>query len=153
MNKPLAQSQLLIAPFQVADLTDFTMQPQQLGAEEFSDPAYAEYLRDNGGAFTVRRECGRILTVLGLLDQWEGRALAWAMLAPDAGPYLLPLTRRIADYLTTSGYRRIEATIDVGFPQGERWAKVLGFVNETPNGMAGFYPNGNPAYLYARVQK
>lgn len=151
MNQPMPKLQLLIAPFEVQDLSDFTVQPQQLGIDELRDREYAKYLQDNGPSFTVRRPDGRILCVLGLLDQWEGRALAWAILAHDAGDRMLPLTRAISHYLESCNYRRLEATIDVGFKQGERWAKRLGFFNETPAPMQGFYPNGNAAYLYARV--
>lgn len=152
MNQPMPQPYLLTAPFDLADLTDFRIQPQQMGIAELADPEYARYLQENGVCFTARRHNGTIVAVVGLLDQWEGRALAWAILAHDAGDRMLALTRAIADYLDVSDYRRIEATIDVGFLQGERWAKRLGFVNETPNSMAGFYPNGHAANLYARVR-
>jgi hypothetical protein len=29
---------------------------------------------------------------------------------------------------------------------------MLGFVNETPDGMPGFLPNGNTAFMYGRVR-
>ena len=152
MNKPIPKLQLLVSPFEVDDLNQFTPQAQQLGVSEVSHETYARYLMDNGDAFTVRRPDGRIVCVLGLLDQWEGRALAWAIMAHDAGDRMLPLSRAIRAYLARSKHRRLEAYIDEGFQQGHRWAALLGFHNETPRPMQGFYPNGNAAYLYARVR-
>lgn len=152
MNKPIPKLQLLIAPFEVGDMREFTPQKQQLGVAEVAHETYAAYLRDNGDSFTVRRPDGRIVCVLGLLDQWEGRKLAWAIMAHDAGDKLLPLCRAISAYLARAEYRRLEAYIDEGFQQGQRWASLLGFHNETPAPMQGFYPNGNAAYMYARIR-
>lgn len=152
MNKPLPRSMLLVSPFEVEDLHSFALQPQQVTADEIVSDGYGQYLKDNGPCFTVRRSDGSTIAVVGLLDQWEGRCLAWAILAQDAGRELLPLTRGIAKYLDASPYHRFEATIDAGFAQGHRWAKLLGFELETPKPMRKFYPNGNDAFLYARVR-
>lgn len=152
MNKPLPKTALLVSSFEVEDLHSFALQPQQVTAEEIQGDGYGDYLKAGGPCFTVRRQDGATVAVLGLLEQWEGRCLAWAILASDAGRELLPLTRSIARYLDDCPYPRIEATIDTGFAQGHRWAKVLRFELETPEPMRKFYPNGNDAYLYARVR-
>ena len=87
----------------------------------------------------------------GLVEVWEGRAYAWAILSDNAGPYMLPLTREIRSKLAAAPFRRIEMAVDADFDAGARWAEMLGFRCETPAPMAAYLPNGRAAYLYARV--
>lgn len=152
MTRARPKLMLLVERFKPEHLGTFEVERYQFANGAPLDAEYGEFLANNGDAFTVRRPDGSVIAVLGLLHQWEGRALAWAILAQDSGDAMLPLTRAIAHYLKTCDYRRIEAYLDTEFPQGIRWARALGFVCETPMPMPGFYPNGNPAFLYARVQ-
>lgn len=86
----------------------------------------------------------------GVVEVWEGRAYAWALLSEYAGPHLLTLTRVIRSRLASLRYRRVEMAVDAGFDAGCRWAKMLGFRLETPAPMRGYLPNGRSAWLYAR---
>jgi len=45
---------------------------------------------------------------------------------------------------------RIEMTVDCDFPQGHRWAKMLGFTMEAER-MRGYRPDGGDCALYARL--
>ena len=87
----------------------------------------------------------------GIIEVWEGRAYAWALLSQDAGEYMLAMTREIRSRLSALPFRRVEMAVAAGFSAGCRWAKLLGFECETPSPMRGYLPNGGSAWLYARV--
>lgn len=95
---------------------------------------------------------GRCLGAAGLVPVWAGRTLAWALLSKYAPPFMLPITRHIRFVLDTYPAKRIEMVVLNSFPQGHRWARALGFVNETPNGMRAFLPDGSDGAMYARVK-
>jgi RimJ/RimL family protein N-acetyltransferase len=56
----------------------------------------------------------------------------------------------VVEFLDNAPYRRIEATVDVGFKQGHRWIKMLGF--ELEGYMRAYRPDGADMLLYARVK-
>ena len=87
----------------------------------------------------------------GVVEVWAGRAYAWALLADRAGPHLLWLTREIRFRLDSLALRRVEMAVDAGFGAGARWARMLGFVCETPEPARCYLPNGRDAWLFARV--
>lgn len=85
----------------------------------------------------------------GLIRAWEGRAYAWALLDQDAGPHMVPLTRGIRSLLDRAGWRRIEMAVDAEFPEGARWARLLGFRHEVR--ARKFLANGNDADIFVRL--
>jgi hypothetical protein len=93
-----------------------------------------------------------VLLLGGVQTMWEGRGMAWVLLAEGAGRRMLSITRAVRRYLDALDYGRLEMYVDAGFWNGCRWAEVLGFRNETPQGMAGFLPNGNRAYMFGRAR-
>lgn len=94
----------------------------------------------------------RCIAAAGVFDVWHDRAVAWAVLSEYACTHLVPITRRCLFVLNSYPAKRIEMTVQAGFPEAHRWAQMLGFQCETPNGMEGFFPNGSTGYLYARVR-
>lgn len=111
----------------------------------------ARVLIEQGSAYAAINEDG-VMCVAGITPQWDGRAVAWALLSRDAGPHMVKITRTAKRFLDAIGYRRIEMYVDTQFCNGCRWAQMLGFKNETPEGMAGFLPNGNRAFMYGRTR-
>ncbi len=107
---------------------------------------YANKLADSGLAFTVSRR-GAPIACGGLMRQWEGRYVAWAIIHPSAP--MLPVHRAAMRILSPAAIRRIEAWVDVDFPQGRRWAELLGFRREAR--MSAFSPEGTDMDLYALV--
>ncbi len=93
---------------------------------------------------------GDVLGVGGLLEMWQQRAYAWALLSGSAGPHMLALTRAIRFHLARASFRRIELVVDVAFAPGARWAELLGFERETPRPLRSYLPGGRDAWLYAR---
>jgi hypothetical protein len=88
----------------------------------------------------------------GITTAWEGRGVAWALLAVEAGRCMLQLTRATRRCIDAAPHRRIEMYVDAQFTPGFRWAQMLGFRLETPEPMRAFTPNGNDAYLFARTR-
>jgi hypothetical protein len=105
-----------------------------------------------GPAYAAIDYDGTVLALAGVAHMWAGRGGAWTLLSQDAGRRMIALTRGVQRYLDGLEYRRLEMYVDAQFAAGRRWAEMLGFVNETPEGMPGFLPNGNTAFMYGRVR-
>lgn len=135
-----------IVPLERDHLKEISVQPAQ--AAEY---AHADALASPLGMGWAALVDGEPVACAGLVEVWEGRAYAWAILSDNAGPYMLPLTREIRSKLDAAPFRRIEMAVDADFDAGARWAEMLGFRCETPAPMAAYLPNGRAAYLYARV--
>lgn len=90
-----------------------------------------------------------VLCVAGVVEYWEGRAAAWAMLADNIGRRFIPVHRAVNNFLDMCDYKRLEATTAVGFCNGHRWLEMLGFKLETER-MAAYLPNGDDAAMYVR---
>jgi hypothetical protein len=87
----------------------------------------------------------------GVMEIWPGRGHAWALLDVQAAKYLRQITRAIRDEFIGLPFRRIEMTVQEGFDQGMRWARLLGFEQETPEPMKLYFPDGQSAYLFSKV--
>lgn len=88
----------------------------------------------------------------GMMELWPGRAYAWALLSKHAGPHMVELVRTTSRMIDATPFRRVEMYVEASFTAGHRMARCLGFVCETPNGMANYLPDGGLAYQYARVK-
>ena len=93
---------------------------------------------------------GEIIVVGGLEPVWNDRAIAFAFMFANAGPHFLTIHRAVKSFLDQAPFRRIEATIDVGFKAGARWMKMLGF--ELEGLMKAYRPDGADMLLYAKVK-
>lgn len=102
-----------------------------------------------GDAWTALVD-GHPVASAGLVELWEGRAYAWAMLGEDAGPWMRRITRAICSRLEEARYRRVEMAVDAGFGAGCRWAHLLGFELEAL--ARAYMPGGRDAFIYARVR-
>lgn len=96
---------------------------------------------------------GKVIGCAGLLPQWPGRAIAWALLTRElSAAHFLRAHHKVLAVLRSahaSGVRRIETTVDAGFDAGHRWARALGF---SPEGlMRAYSPDGRNHVLYAHV--
>lgn len=139
---------MILVPFDPVHALGMRVQPNQaLPPDEFlralATPA--------GEAYTGMVD-GRPIGCAGVVELWKGRALAWALLAEDAGPHMVSVTRAIRFFLATVPYRRVEMAVDAEFPAAIRWAEMLGFKRETPEPMPAYLPNGRACYQYARVK-
>jgi hypothetical protein len=91
---------------------------------------------------------GVVYVCCGTHTQWPGRHLAWAALRKDSGPRMGWITRECRKVLDRAA-GRIELPVRTDFPEGLRWARLLGFHVETPL-MKAFGPDGTDHVGFVR---
>lgn len=94
----------------------------------------------------------RVLGVAGIELYWEGRGMLWSFLADNVARQFVAMHRIAKKFVQDSGVRRLEAHVEVGFGQGHRWMKALGFYVETPCARA-YQAGGRDCTIYARVSE
>lgn len=103
-----------------------------------------------GDAWTGIADDGSIVGCAGLVEVWEGRAYAWAVLSSGAGKHMRQVVSAIRRKLDESPIRRIEMAVDCRFGEGCRLARLLGFELEAK--CRAYLFKGRDAFLYARVK-
>lgn len=124
---------------------------QQYFSGLVSGVEYGLALAQTGHAFTAM-DGDRVIGCSGCVECWDNRAMAWALISKDAGRHMVGIHKAVAGFLAGAKWRRIEATVDVGFEAGMRWMAMLGFKQETPEPMRGYRPDGGDCYLFSRVK-
>lgn len=142
---------LLIVPLREHHVRALIPQEAQAGIAEEDRVRDALALAQSGSGYAVVCEEG-VAAIAGVQPQWGGRGVAWCLLSAIAGRHMVGLTRTVRRYLDGVDYARLEMYVDAGHSEGCRWARLLGFKNETPEGMPRFLPNGNTAYMYGRAR-
>jgi len=137
-----------VHPFVPADIEELSLQPSQEFLSPFvGRPGYGQELADAGPCYTAR-EGGRIVCCAGLVNLWEGRASAWALLSADSGRCMISIHRAVAEFFDGCGIERVEAYVVPDFMPGHRWARMLGFERE---GRMRAFQRGQDMDMYARV--
>ena len=130
----------------------FLIKPQEgdiKNKEYYMAPDFAELITNNIALSAwIGDKC---IGAAGIIDIFPHKAIAWTLLGADAGPHMLELTRKIKNFFGMYDKGRIEMTVVSDFAPGHRWAKLLGFTCETPNGMKKNGVHGNDEHLYSRV--
>lgn len=114
-----------------------------------NDPEYLAGLVSSGPAYTLLNG-DEVLACAGIVPQWQNRAMAWALVGANAGRAMVALHRAVLRCFEIHPCRRIETTVASKFPEGHRWARMLGFEREGT--MTAFAPDGADYDLYARIQ-
>lgn len=140
---------MIVRPWEPGDTDRIELQEAQDVLRDHLSSVDLQPLSDAGLAMTAEVD-GKIIAIAGLAPQWEGRAIAWALLSNHSGDHFVRINREVRRFLIKSGIRRIEATVDVGFTQGHRWLKILGF--EPEGYMKAYRPDGGDQILYSRVR-
>lgn len=94
---------------------------------------------------------GKVISCGGVVPTGVYRQVAWSLMGTDSGKYLTALTRAVRRFLDLNECKRTETHVRSDFEAGHRWAKMLGFINETPDGMRGWGDDGYDYCLYARI--
>lgn len=141
---------MIVRPWEPGDTERLILQPSQIYMTDMLEEIDLEPLAVRGMAWSAEIDEG-IIAIGGLQPQWEGRAIAWTLISSVSGKYFLQIHREVEKFLNHSPFRRIEATVDVGFKPGHRWMRMLGF---EPEGlMRAYRPDGGDQVLYARVRR
>jgi hypothetical protein len=125
------------------------VQDAQLAEVSLVPEGYASLYSPVGPAMTAL-DGSTVLLCGGIVPLLPGTGVIWALVARDAGPRMLALTRGIQRFLETQKLRRIEATTAEGFRSGCRWLEMLGF--EFEGRMRGYGPAGETHLRYALVR-
>jgi RimJ/RimL family protein N-acetyltransferase len=139
-----------IVPFHPQHLEALILQPSQSLLAGYFKEGYGDALVKGGPSFTGVDDDGNVVGCSGVVEQWENRAIAWALLSDWSGKHFVKIHKAVKRFLDSTDYRRIEAFVDAEFEQGHRWVNMLGFERE--GYMRSFNPDGRDAVLYARIR-
>lgn len=92
-----------------------------------------------------------VKAIIGMQEQWHGRAIVWALIG-DVSKWILfhrEVKSIMEDYASNHGIIRIELTTEVGFNESERWAKMLGFYQESI--MRNYGPDGRDHKMWVKI--
>jgi len=130
-----------ILPFKPEHVAGLRLQAMQFGvdlsaADQIQGPAWTGIVDD------------RPVVCAGFLPLWEGRAMAWALLAFDAGRHMAAIHRAAKARMDAANYRRLEAYVDPRWAVARRWVSMLGFQREGL--LKRFTPAGEDMEIYCR---
>lgn len=141
--EPHDAEQMSIQPMQITDQSLFV---------DWSHEQWEELGIHNMPSMSGLR-ADRVIACTGIVPQWKGRAVMWALLADSVNRYDMIWLHRQAvwflDIQIANGFHRIEAHVHEPFTAAHRWVDMLGFVSEGL--MRRFDPTGRDMRLYARV--
>lgn len=139
----------MIVPFKAEHLGKIALQSAQLSmSDHLMNPDYAKMLEGTYAYSLI--EGDEVLCCAGLMQVWEGRSLGWALVSHKAGKHFMEIHRNVAAAIRMCPDRRVEIAVDSEFPEGKRWAKMLGL--EFEGTMRGYGIDGRSHDLYARVK-
>lgn len=95
----------------------------------------------------------RCIGAAGLVQVRPHKAMAWLILSEDAAPYMLPIARKIRRVFRASPYKRVELSVADDFPNGDRFANLIGAVCETPEPMKFYGADGRDERMYALIKE
>ena len=142
--------------FKPSDAKEISIQPMQVVDQRlfgcWSDKEWESYGPEASPSMSGLRD-DRIIFCCGVIPQWIGRAIVWALLADSVSRYdMIWIHRQVQWMLDTqieNGYCRIEAHIHEPFAAAHRWARMLHF--ESEGLMRKYDPEGRDMRLYARI--
>ena len=141
---------MIITRFRPEHLAALRLQPAQASFGQYmADLEYGAKLA-NGHAFTGL-DGNVVVGCAGLVEMWDNRAMAWALLGSNAGRHFVQIHRAVKGFFDQAQWRRIEATVDCEFKAGQRWIKLLGFEHE--GRLHCYTPDGKDHDLFARIRK
>lgn len=143
---------MIVVPFISTHLEGFDLQEDQIFMNKYMmDPDYIKQIGELSEAYSGIID-GKVYAVAGVFKPHDHLGMVWALLSKDANMYLTSITKRIKSWLDAETTPRLETAVRRDFEQGHRWAKMLGFVNETPEyGMKKYGIDGSTCDLYSRI--
>lgn len=141
---------MTVVPFIPAHLDGFDLQEEQVFMNKYlMSEDYIIQLTDMNDAYSIVYE-GKVYAIAGCCKVYDHLGMVWALLSKDTSN-LYGVTKEIRKWLDSQDIPRMETAVRRDFEKGHRWARLLGFVNETPEtGMKKFGLNGETCDLYAR---
>lgn len=95
---------------------------------------------------------GRPLICAGAIPFWKGRAMVWSFLSSEVDRRVFPKVHAEAKrFIAGLPFGRLEAAVVVGFENGHRWVRALGFEVEAPL-MRKFQEDGQDCVGYVLIK-
>ncbi|AUR93055.1 acyl-CoA N-acyltransferase [Vibrio phage 1.182.O._10N.286.46.E1] len=96
-------------------------------------------------------EDGMVKALVGMQLQWSGRAIVWALLGDVKNwvSFHREVKNLMENYINKRGIIRLEMTTEIDFVQSERWAKMLGFKEESI--LKNYGPDGKDHKMMVRL--
>lgn len=123
------------------------IQPSQASLREYMSYGYARALCDGTTQFAGIGD-GKVVIIAGWQDV-GGRAWLSTIIGGDAGPYMVPIVRRMRAMLDIMPFDRIESHVNVNFEPANRLMRILGFEAES---VMRKYNRDGDAYMYTRIR-
>lgn len=142
---------ITFVPYIPVHLDGFEVQDGQKEMEKYlALENYANDLVYSGDVYSCIKD-GKVLAIGGIAEQVENRALVWSIISKHLHGFdFVSFTRKCKNICDNAKYKRLEIIVKESFVPGHRWAEMLGFKCETPNGMINWFDNSEKAYLYAK---
>jgi hypothetical protein len=113
-----------IRPLIPSDVLAVQLQPMQAAEPGRVDLEYGERVA-SGMAWTALRD-GEIIACAGLVELYQGTALAWGLLSRPIGPAMVAITRQARRAIKASPWQRIEMLARADWPEALEWAALIG---------------------------
>lgn len=154
MNAPFRIPRLRIDAYRMGDAAGLELCAAQ--ARDFAGAVLTEAvdrMAVMGSAFTLRDMDGRVLLIAGIAQIDPGYGHCWTFQSRHSGPWMLRITRAVAQYLDLrmAKHRRLEMMVRADFAQAHRWARLLGFTDEGVMDCAA--PDGCDMVRFGRVNR
>lgn len=129
------------------DISKIDVQPKQ--SEYKKSIQNLALMHGLGWAFTYTD--GNVQAAVGMQQQWQGRAIVWALIGGVTNWVKLHKETKglMESYAKKHGIIRLEMTTEVGFEESERWARMLGFKQESV--MKNFGHDGKDHKMWVRL--
>lgn len=127
--------------------------PQSLQRHDHAILLNSQYAAVIDGNFGLSAWTGNTcIAAAGAVPIFPTRAVAWAILSNEAGPYMPWIVKKVRRTMSLLTYRRIEIAVRADFEDGNRFARLIGMKLETPEPMLAHGAHGEDEYMYAMVK-
>lgn len=141
---------IYVVPFEASHFDRMQVQEEQAW---MADMVTAQDLKGLEGPYSSTLMVdGRPMCCAGAIEYWKDRALVWSFLSAEVDRRLFPrLHTEARRFLDGLPFKRLEASVVVGFENGHRWVKALGFEVEAPL-QRHFQADGQDCVGYSRIK-
>lgn len=135
-------------PFEPAHAARIRLQPRQKPATQLVGDSHYELLARAPSIALLDGD--EVLMCGGVFEVWPGRGIAWAMLAERIGHRMTACVRAVRRFFNEQAIARVEMDVEIDHAEGHRFARLLGFEQESPR-LRRYYPDGGDGALYVRI--
>ncbi len=143
---------MLLKGFEFQDLKSLSEEPGNEYAASYLEQKDQVLLLEKANySFSILGPNDRVLFCGGVVEYWQNRGEAWAIVNRRAREHFLGVHHIVRGFIENCPIRRIEAAVMLGSHNGHRWVKALGFQLEAHR-VAAYLPGGQDCALYARIK-